>query len=207
MIKKKRNHSSLLNVFGRCELSFTHGEGAYLFSQDKERYLDFASGIAVNILGYGHAELVKTLKAQADKLWHISNLYQIPQQEEVADYLTQSSFADCVFFTNSGTEAIECAIKMARAYHQDRGDKERTQIISFDGAFHGRSLAALAASGKMDGFGAFSPDFIQIPINNDKALKKAITSKSAAILIEPIQGEGGVRVIDEVFLDELRAAM
>ena len=196
----------LLPVYPRVNLAFTHGQGPYLFAENGSAYLDFASGIAVNALGHAHPKLVQALTQQAEKLWHVSNLFEIPEQEILAKTLTAASFADLVFFTNSGTEAIECAVKMTRAFHQHQGQKNKTEIITFEGAFHGRTMAALSAAHKANGFGPALPDFIQLPLEDDKSLQRALSDKTAAILIEPIQGDGGVRIVEDTFLQELRAA-
>ena len=206
-----KNSSSLLPVYARAQEHFVRGEGAYLFDDKGDSYLDFTSGIAVNVLGHANPELTEALTTQAKKLWHRSNLFSSPEQEALARALTEISFADLVFFANSGAEAIECALKMARAYHYEhgdkgRGDKERTEIISFEGCFHGRTLGALAASGKTEGFGQAFAGFRQVPLEDEAAFKAAVSEKTAAVLIEPIQGEGGVRIVSEVFLDFLRKA-
>lgn len=198
---------ALLPVFARMDLAFERGEGAWLISDKGERYLDFGSGIAVNALGHAHPHLVEALKAQAEKLWHTSNLYQMPEGERLARRLTDHSFADTVFFTNSGAEALECAIKMARKFHAASGHPERYRIITFEGAFHGRTLATLAAGGQkkyLDGFGPKVDGFDQVPFADHEAIERAITPETAAILIEPIQGEGGVRVVPTQCLRGLR---
>jgi len=199
--------SALLPVFARMGLAFERGEGAWLISTTGERYLDFGSGVAVNALGHSHPHLVAALKAQAEKLWHISNLYQIPDGERLAQRLVAHSFADTVFFTNSGAEALECAIKMARKYHAASGHPERYRIITFEGAFHGRTLATLAAGGQQKylvGFGPKVDGFDQVAFADHDAIEKAITPETAAILVEPIQGEGGVRVVPTQCLRGLR---
>ena len=199
--------SALLPVFARMDLAFERGEGAWLISTKGERYLDFGSGIAVNAVGHAHPHLVEALKAQSEKLWHTSNLYQIPDGERLARRLVEHSFADTVFFTNSGAEALECAIKMARKYHSASGHPERYRIITFEGAFHGRTLATLAAGGQqkyLEGFGPKVEGFDQVAFADHEAIEKAITSETAAILIEPIQGEGGVRVVPTQCLRGLR---
>ncbi len=198
----------LLSVYARSPLSFDHGEGAYLFTKDKTPYLDFAAGIAVNILGHCHPDLVEALKNQAEKLWHTSNIYRSEPQERVADMLCAHSFADHVFFTNSGVEAIECAIKMARHYHFTLGQTEKFHVITFEGAFHGRTLAAIAAGGQkkyLEGFGPKVQGFDQVPFGDMEALKAAITPATAAILLEPIQGEGGLRPVPQDVLRQIRA--
>ena len=172
-----------------------------------ERYLDFVSGIAVNVVGHAHPHLAAALKAQADKLWHTSNLFKIPEGERLASRLTSASFADTVFFTNSGAEALECAIKMARKYHAANGQPERYRLITFEGAFHGRTLATIAAGGQkkyLEGFGPKVEGFDQVPFADHAALQAAIGPETAGILIEPIQGEGGVRVVPSQCLRGLR---
>jgi acetylornithine/N-succinyldiaminopimelate aminotransferase len=199
--------SHLLPTYSRVDLAFERGEGVWLIATNGERYLDFTSGVAVNALGHAHPHLVQALTEQAQKLWHVSNLYRIPEGEKLADRLCAATFADTVFFQNSGAEAIECAIKMARKYQSASGKPERTRIVTFEGAFHGRTLAALAATGNkkyLDGFGPPMPGFDQVPFNNLDAVKKAIGPETAAILIEPVMGEGGVRVVPPEFLRALR---
>ena len=200
-------NSHLLPTYARVDLAFERGEGAWLFTADGERYLDFTSGVAVNALGHAHPHMVAALTEQAQKLWHVSNLYRIPQAERLADRLCALSFADTVFFQNSGAEAIECAIKMARHYQFSCGKPERFRIITFEGAFHGRTLAAIAATGNkkyLEGFGPPMPGFDQVPYGDLEAVKKAIGPETGAILIEPIMGEGGVRVVPHTFLRALR---
>jgi acetylornithine/N-succinyldiaminopimelate aminotransferase len=199
--------SHLLPTYARVDLAFERGEGAWLFTADGERYLDFTSGVAVNALGHAHPNMVAALTEQAQKLWHVSNLYRIPEGERLADRLCRLSFANTVFFQNSGAEAIECAIKMARKYQFVCGKPERYRIITFEGAFHGRTLAAIAATGNkkyLEGFGPPMPGFDQVPFGDLEATKKAIGSETGAILIEPIMGEGGVRVVPHTFLGALR---
>ncbi|HET7333634.1 MAG TPA: aspartate aminotransferase family protein [Rhizomicrobium sp.] len=199
---------ALLPTYNRTDVAFVRGEGAYIFAEDGTRYLDFGAGIAVNALGHAHPKLVAALSEQAAKLWHTSNLYRVPGQEKLAKRLTDATFADTVFFTNSGVEAIECAIKMARRYHYAKGDGERFRIISFEGAFHGRTLAGIAAGGQakyLEGFGPKVEGFDQVPFNDVKALETAITPATAALLIEPVQGEGGLRCVPPEFLRKLRA--
>ncbi len=201
-------NSHLLPTYARVDLAFERGEGAWLFTADGERYLDFTSGVAVNALGHAHPRLVSALEEQARKVWHVSNLYRIPEGERLADRLCEATFADTVFFQNSGAEAIECAIKMARKYQSVSGKPERYRIITFEGAFHGRTLAALAATGNkkyLDGFGPPVDGFDQVPFGDLDAVKKAIGPATGAILVEPIQGEGGVRVPPSSFLRGLRA--
>jgi len=199
--------SHLLPTYARVDLAFERGEGAWLFTTEGERYLDFTTGVAVNALGHAHPHLVKALTEQAHKVWHVSNLYRIPEGEKLADRLCAASFAETVFFQNSGAEAIECAIKMARKYQSASGKGERYRIITFEGAFHGRTLAALAATGNkkyLDGFGPPMPGFDQVPFDDLDAVKKAIGPETAAIMIEPVMGEGGVRVVPHTFLRALR---
>ncbi len=201
------NHSPLYSAFARTPIHFERGEGVRLFTTEGTEYLDFAAGIAVNSLGHSHPHLVEALKGQAEKLWHVSNLYESPDQERLAARLCENSFADRVFFTNSGTESMECAFKTARRWHHDNGSPERVDIITFEGAFHGRSLAAITAGGNekyTKGFGPKIPGFIQVPFDDDKALKAVIGDTTAAILIEPIQGEGGIRPVPHETLKGLR---
>jgi acetylornithine/N-succinyldiaminopimelate aminotransferase len=199
--------SHLLPTYARVDLAFERGEGPWLTTKNGDRYLDFAGGVAVNILGHAHPALVAALNAQATKVWHVSNLYRIPEAERLADRLCAKTFADLVFFCNSGAEAMEGAIKVARKYHAANGHPERYRLITFDGAFHGRTLATLAAGGQkkyLEGFGPPVEGFDQVPFNDLNAVKRAITPETAAILIEPIQGEGGVRVASGEFLHSLR---
>jgi acetylornithine/N-succinyldiaminopimelate aminotransferase len=199
--------SHLLPTFARVDLAFERGEGVWLTATDGERYLDFTSGVAVNALGHSHPHLVAALAEQAQKLWHVSNLYEIPEAARAADRLCAASFADYVFFCNSGAEAMECAIKMARKFHAENGAPERYRIVTFEGAFHGRTLATLAAGGQkkyLDGFGPPVDGFDQVPFGDLAAAKRAIGDTVAAILIEPIMGEGGVRVVEPAFLRALR---
>ena len=197
----------VLPTYARIPLSFEKGEGAYLYTDEGEAYLDFGSGIAVNALGHAHPHLVKALGEQAEKLWHTSNLFNIPGQERLAKRLVDATFADTLFFTNSGAEAMECSIKMARKYHAVGDQPERFRLITFEGAFHGRTLATLAAGGQqkyLDGFGPKADGFDQVPFGDLDAVKAAISDETAGILIEPIQGEGGIRLVDPQFLRELR---
>jgi acetylornithine/N-succinyldiaminopimelate aminotransferase len=198
---------SLLPTFARADVAFVRGEGPYIFAEDGQRYLDFGAGIAVNALGHAHPHLVEALTEQAGKLWHTSNLYRVPGQESLSKRLVDSTFADTVFFTNSGVEAIECAIKIARRYHFKKGHPERFHIVTFEGAFHGRTLAGIAAGGQekyLEGFGPKVQGFDQVPFGDLKALEDAIGPQTAALMIEPIQGEGGVRPADPEFLRALR---
>ena len=199
--------SHLLPTYARVDLAFERGEGAWLFTAEGERYLDFTSGVAVNALGHAHPHMVEALTEQAKKLWHVSNLYRIPQGERLADRLCAATFADTVFFQNSGAEAIECSIKMARKYQYACGKPERYRLITFEGAFHGRTLAAVAATGNkkyLEGFGPPMQGFDQVPFADLDAVKKAIGPETAGILIEPVMGEGGVRVVPHAFLRALR---
>jgi acetylornithine/N-succinyldiaminopimelate aminotransferase len=199
--------SHLMPTYSRVDLAFERGEGAWLTATDGERYLDFCSGVAVTALGHRHPHLVAALTEQANKVWHVSNLYEIPESERAADRLCEATFADVVFFQNSGAEAIECAIKTVRKYQSASGRPERYRIITFEGAFHGRTLAALAATGNkkyLDGFGPPVDGFDQVPFGDLEAVKRAIGPETAAILIEPIMGEGGVRVVEPAFLKALR---
>ena len=188
---------SILPTYNRAPLTFVKGEGSWLVTDDGRRFLDLGAGIAVNALGHAAPELVETLTEQAQALWHVSNLYHIPAQKELADALTEATFADTCFFTNSGTEACELAVKMARKYWYDKGQPDRTRILTFSGAFHGRSSAGIAAAGseKMTkGFGPLLPGFSSLAFGDHEAL--AATMKEAdvgAVLVEPVQGEGGIR--------------
>lgn len=199
--------SHLLPTYARADLAFERGEGAWLTATTGERYLDFACGVAVNVLGHAHPKLVAALTEQGQKVWHVSNLFRIPEAERLAERLCQNSFADVVFFANSGAEAMECAIKTARKFHAVNGRPERFRIITFEGAFHGRTLATLAAGGQkkyLEGFGPVVEGFDQLPFGDIELVKKAINENTAAILIEPVQGEGGVRVVPPQFLRALR---
>jgi acetylornithine/N-succinyldiaminopimelate aminotransferase len=199
--------SHLLPTYARVDLAFERGEGAWLIATDGERYLDFTSGVAVNALGHAHPQLVAAISEQLKKLSHVSNLYRIPEAEQLAARLCAASFAELVFFGNSGAEAMECAIKMARKYQSASGKPERFRIVTFEGAFHGRTLATLAAGGQkkyLDGFGPVVEGFDQVPFGDLEATKRAIGPATAAILIEPIMGEGGVRVVPHEFLRALR---
>ncbi|MBO4228317.1 acetylornithine/succinylornithine family transaminase [Bradyrhizobium neotropicale] len=202
-----RATSHLLPVFARADLGFERGEGCWLISTKGERYLDFTSGVAVNALGHAHPHLVKALQEQATKLWHMSNLFKSPDGEKLAARLCEQSFADFVFFCNSGAEAMEGVIKIVRHYHFSKGHPERYRIITFEGAFHGRTLATLAATGAakyLEGFGPPMDGFDQVPHGDIEAVKRAIGPHTAAILIEPVQGEGGVRSAPPAFFKALR---
>ncbi|MBF0561887.1 MAG: aspartate aminotransferase family protein [Alphaproteobacteria bacterium] len=199
--------SAVMPTYAKTELSFERGEGAYLYDKNGRHYLDFCAGIATNLLGHTHPYLVHALKAQAEKLWHCSNLYRIPEQERLAQRLVEHTFADTVFFGNSGAEAIECALKMARKYHDETGNPDRYRTIVFDGAFHGRTLTAISAGGQPKhtrGFEPLVPGFDRVPFGDLNAVREAVGSKTAAILIEPIQGEGGIRIAAPEFLQGLR---
>jgi acetylornithine/N-succinyldiaminopimelate aminotransferase len=199
--------SHILPTYARVDLAFERGEGAWLVATNGKRYLDFAAGIAVNALGHAHPKLVATVAEQAGKLWHVSNLYRIPEAERLAERLCEVTFADFVFFTNSGAEALECAIKTARKYQSTNGKPERYRLITFEGAFHGRTLATIAAGGQkkhLEGFGPPVDGFDQVAFGDLDAVKRAITPETAGILVEPIQGEGGVRIAPPGFLRALR---
>jgi acetylornithine/N-succinyldiaminopimelate aminotransferase len=199
--------SHVMPTYARVELAFERGEGAWLYTASGERYLDFTSGVAVNALGHAHPKLVEALTQQAQKLWHVSNLYRIPGAERLAERLCAASFADVAFFCNSGTEAIEGSIKLTRKFHAASGHPERFRIVTFEGAFHGRTLAALSATGNkkyLEGFGPPADGFDQVPYNDFEAVKKAIRPETAGIMIEPVMGEGGVRVVPHDFLRALR---
>jgi acetylornithine/N-succinyldiaminopimelate aminotransferase len=205
MTKSATSH--LLPVFARVDLGFERGEGAWLIATNGDRYLDFTSGVAVNALGHCHPQLVAALQEQATKLWHMSNLFKSPDGDKLAARLCEQSFADFVFFCNSGAEAMECAIKVTRRYHAAKGHPERYRIITFEGAFHGRTLGTLAATGSakyLEGFGPPLDGFDQVPHGDLEAVKKAIGPTTAGILIEPVQGEGGVRTAPHAFFKALR---
>jgi acetylornithine/N-succinyldiaminopimelate aminotransferase len=198
---------TLLPTYNRSPLAFVRGEGSWLETADGRRYLDFGSGVAVNALGHAHPALVKTLTEQGSRLWHVSNLYTIPEQEALGAALVEATFADTVFFTNSGTETCELAVKMARRYWYAKGDADRFEIVAFEGAFHGRSSAAIAAAGSeklAKGFGPLLPGFVQVPFGDLDAARAAITGRTAAVIIETIQGEGGIRTLPDSFLKGLR---
>lgn len=197
----------LMDTYAPPDLVFERGEGVRLYTAEGKSWLDFISGIAVNALGHHHPKAVAALKAQADKLWHLSNMFQVPGQVELAKKYTDATFADRVFFTNSGTEAVECALKTARRYFFDKGEPHRYRIITFTGAFHGRTYGAINAGGNpayLKGFGPRMEGFDQVEFGDHDALKAAITEETAAILIEPVQGEGGVRAVPEQCLRGLR---
>ncbi|WGW03682.1 aspartate aminotransferase family protein [Tropicibacter oceani] len=199
--------SPVLPTYARAPLHFVKGEGTWLIDETGRRFLDLGSGIAVNALGHANPELVAALTEQANKIWHLSNLYEIPQQEALAQKLVDVTFADTVFFTNSGTEACELAVKMARKYWYDKGQPDRVEILTFSGCFHGRSSAAIAASGAekmVKGFGPMLPGFVHLPWGDHDALHAAIGDNTAAILIEPVQGEGGIRPLPDQCLQGLR---
>ena len=199
--------TAVLPTYNRAALAFVTGEGSWLTSETGARYLDLGAGIAVNALGHANPALVAALTEQAGKLWHVSNLYRIPEQERLAQMLVNASFADTVFFTNSGTEAAELAIKMARKYHHDRDQPERVQILAFDGAFHGRSTGAIAAAGAdkmVKGFGPLMPGFTHLKWGDHDALRSAITPQTCAVIVEPVQGEGGIRMVPDHCLQGLR---
>ena len=199
--------SSILGTYARRNISFKEGKGCYLFSDNGEKYLDFVQGIAVNILGHCHEHLVKTIKEQSSRLWHVSNVFVIPEQEKLAKKLTENTFADFVCFQNSGSEATEASIKIARKYFHTIGKPEKNRIITFEGAFHGRTLAALFAANNpkhTEGFGPKVEGFDQVPFADHEAVKKAINKNTAAIMIETIMGEGGIKVVPDFCLKGLR---
>ena len=200
-------YSSILSTYKRSNLSFVKGKGSYLITKNGKKYLDFASGIAVNSLGHCNSELIKVLNNQSKKMWHISNAFQIPEQEELAKKLTKLTFADKVFFCNSGAESVESAIKIARAYHQIKKRKNKFKIITIKGSFHGRTLAAISASGQkkmIEGFRPLLNGFIQVEFGDHKAIEKVIDKQTAGIMVEPILGEGGIKVIPNQCLEGLR---
>ncbi|CAB3779538.1 Acetylornithine aminotransferase [Paraburkholderia ultramafica] len=199
--------SCLFPVYARTPLRFEHGHGSTLFTREGNAFLDFGSGVAVNALGHGHPRLVQVLHRQAEKLWHVSNLYTIPEQERLAEQLCGLSFADRVFFCNSGTEALELSIKAARRYHYCNGAPQRNRIITLEGAFHGRTLGSLAATGQekyLEGFEPRAAGFDQVPFGDPLRLEEAITGQTAGILVEPIQGESGIRPLPRGYLRALR---
>ncbi len=199
--------SAVMPTYARYDVTFERGEGVYIVDTEGRRYLDFGAGIAVNALGHCHPHLVEALKTQAETIWHCSNLYHIPGQERLAERLAAHSFADTVFFNNSGGEAVEMACKMARKYHAENGHPERYRVISVEGAFHGRSLAMIAAGRQekhLKGFGPVTDGFDQVAFGNLNEMRAAITAETAAILVEPVQGEGGIRPMDADYLRALR---
>lgn len=199
---------AVLPTYNRAPLAFERGEGAWAITADGTRYLDLGAGIAVNALGHANPDLVAALTAQAGRIWHVSNLYQIPEQQRLAEMLVDKTFADTVFVTNSGTEAAELAIKMVRHYWFHHGQPGRIEILTFEGAFHGRSTGAIAAAGSekmVKGFGPLMPGFRQVPWGDIAALKAAISDTTAAVMLEPVQGEGGIRPLPEADLREIRA--
>lgn len=200
--------SALLPTYARSGLSFARGEGAFLFTETGERYLDFSSGIAVTALGHTHPQLIEALTEQSQKLWHVSNLHHIAGQERLGERLVEASFADKVFFANSGAEAVEASIKAARRYHFVNGAPERYRLVTFEGAFHGRTLATIAAGGQekhLEGFGPPVQGFDQVPGFDIDAVAAAIGDETAGVLLEPIMGEGGMREVPWRFLQDLRA--
>ncbi|MBI3701696.1 MAG: aspartate aminotransferase family protein [Afipia sp.] len=204
---KPQSPSHMLPVFARADVAFERGEGAWLVATNGDRYLDFTSGVAVNALGHAHPHLVSALQEQAAKLWHVSNLFRIPEGEKLAGRLCEASFADVAFFCNSGAEAMEACIKMARKFQAANGKPERYRLITFEGAFHGRTLAALSATGQqkyLEGFGPPVDGFDQVSLGDLVAVKKAIGPHTAGIIIEPLQGEGGVRSPEPAFFRALR---
>jgi len=199
--------SSILGTYARKDISFKEGKGSYVFAENGDKYLDFVQGIAVNVLGHCHEHLVKAIKEQSEKLWHVSNSFVILEQEKLAKRLTDNTFADFCMFQNSGTEATEASIKIARKYFHKIGKPEKNRIITFQGAFHGRTLAALFAANNpkhTEGFGPKVDGFDQVPFADHEAIKKAINKNTAAILLETIQGEGGIKVVPDVCLKGLR---
>ena len=199
----------VMPTYGRFDLTFVKGEGMYLIESGGRRYLDFGAGVAVTSLGHCHPHLVEALKAQAETLWHCSNLYHIPGQQRLAQRLVDNTFADSVFFANSGAEAVECCLKMARKFHHENGNPERYRVVTCEGAFHGRTLATLAATGQEKALKGFAPivdGFDQVSFGNLNELRNAITAETSAILVEPVQGEGGIRPADADYLKGLRAA-
>ncbi len=200
-------NTPLYPTYARYDVAFERGEGAYLFDTDGRRYLDFATGIAVNALGHCHPRMVQAVKRQAERLWHVSNLYRIPEQERVAAKLTANSFADAVFFCNSGAEAVETGLKTVRRFHHEEGNPRRWRVVTVEGAFHGRTLAELAAGRQekhLAGFGPLVDGFDQVPFGDLEAMKRAVTDETAAILVEPVQGEGGVHPMPPGYLKALR---
>ena len=205
--KEEELITTVMPTYARADLALERGEGAWVWAKDGRSYLDFGAGVAVTALGHCHPRLVAALTDQAHRIWHTSNLYRVSGQEQVAAKLVAKTFADTVFFCNSGAEANECAIKMARKYHYDGGNPQRNKIICATGAFHGRTLATVAAGGQekhMKGFDPVMPGFVHVPYNDLAAVKAAIGPDTAAILVEPVQGEGGITVADQGYLQGLR---
>ena len=205
MADKAQSH--LMGVYNRAPLAFDHGKGARIWSTTGEAYLDCVAGISTDGLGHCHPVLVEALEKQGNKLWHVSNIFQIPGQEALADQLCAATFADVVFFTNSGTEAIECALKLARKYQTAQGKPDKIDIIGFDGSFHGRSYAAVNASGNpsyLDGFGPRLPGYQQVAFGDVDALNAAMGENTCAVIIEPVQGEGGARSASDEYMREIR---
>jgi len=203
---KQISSSYIMPTYGERDLEFNQGSGCYLFTPKKEKYLDFGGGIAVNSLGHCHSDLVKVLNSQANKLWHTSNLYYNSEQEEYAKLICENCFAEKIFFTNSGSESIECGIKVIRSYHQKHSNHLKKNIITFEGGFHGRTFGALSAQKNSKYSKNFKPllsGFHQVPFNDLEALNKSVNKETAAILIEPIQGEGGIRAADLIFLENI----
>lgn len=199
---------AIMPTYARCDIAFERGEGPWLFATDGRRFLDFASGIAVTSLGHNHPHLVQALTEQAGKIWHCSNIFQIPGQQKLAERLVANSFADTVFFTNSGAEAVECGIKTIRKYHHDSGNPEKYRIICANQSFHGRTLTTIFAAGQeklTKGFGPEVPGFDHVAFGNLNELRAAITPETGGILVEPIQGEGGYKAAPEGYLKGLRA--
>ncbi|MFT6048039.1 MAG: acetylornithine/N-succinyldiaminopimelate aminotransferase [Arenicella sp.] len=199
---------AMMATYAPPELEFVRGEGPYVYTKEGDKYLDFFAGIAVNCLGHAHPQLVSVLQQQASEIWHLSNAFRVPKGEELAKTLAQLSGLDRVFFTNSGTESVECGLKMIHRYHYDRGNPERYRIIGTSSAFHGRSFAAICAAGNpthIKGFSREDEGFDHVPFNDLAAIEAAITDKTAGIIIEPVQGEGGIKVADASYLKGLRA--
>ena len=199
--------TAVMPTYGRIDIAFEYGKGSYLYDTDGEKYLDFATGIATNSLGHCHPHLVAALQEQASKLWHVSNLYNIPEQQRFADRLVENSFADTIFFCNSGAEAMEGCLKVARKYHFENGEPEREEIVCATGAFHGRTLTTLSAGDSekyREGFGPRPEGFHHVAFGNLNEMRAAMSAKTAAILVEPIQGEGGINPASTAYLRELR---
>lgn len=201
--------SEIMPSYARADVAFERGDGAYLYTSDGKRYLDFASGVAVTALGHNHPRLVDALTSQAQKLWHCSNLFRIPEQEELAHQLVANSFADTVFFCNSGAEAVEAGLKLVRKFHHDTGNPDRYRMVTFDGSFHGRTLSTVSAGANaahQAGFGPLVDAFDHVPFGNLNEVRNAITPQTAGVLVEAVQGEGGIRPGDLAFLKGLREA-